>query len=283
MVTSGFARSVYLPEGTWLDFWESRTFAGGGDVIVQPPAWGLPLFIRGGSIIPMRLNEGLEVGGGGSGRTLLVFNVDARAAGRALVFEGSSAITARYERKGSRVEIQVDECPDPYGLRVRCGDPLRMTLPRGETLRRVSGRESFAGERAAWCYEFAEQHVLAKFTDGRERSVVLEGAGQPIEFAGWSARDQVRASAASVRLSVATRGLPAGARARLEYGIAGRKLSLTAEGKPTGGGTFEFRVPVPAEAATSPTPTDLRYRAVLVTDRGELPSAERIVRIVPRG
>jgi alpha-D-xyloside xylohydrolase len=48
-------RSVYLPAGTWYDFWTgtSATYASGTNVTAQAPLNHIPLYIRAGSIVPM--------------------------------------------------------------------------------------------------------------------------------------------------------------------------------------------------------------------------------------
>ena len=46
---------VYLPDdNTWYDMYDDRAFAGKQELIVDAPLEKLPLFIRGGSIIPMQ-------------------------------------------------------------------------------------------------------------------------------------------------------------------------------------------------------------------------------------
>jgi alpha-glucosidase len=44
--------SVYLPEGRWFDFWSDRAYDGGQSIIVRAPLDRIPLFVRGGAIIP---------------------------------------------------------------------------------------------------------------------------------------------------------------------------------------------------------------------------------------
>src|SRR5262249_17891777 len=44
---------VYLPRGAWHDFWTGGAFAGGRAVSVPAPLDRLPLFVRGGAIIPL--------------------------------------------------------------------------------------------------------------------------------------------------------------------------------------------------------------------------------------
>lgn len=45
-------RDVYLPRGRWYDFWTDRVIAGGNLFHVDAPLDRLPLYVRGGSIVP---------------------------------------------------------------------------------------------------------------------------------------------------------------------------------------------------------------------------------------
>ncbi|HEY3992791.1 MAG TPA: TIM-barrel domain-containing protein, partial [Ktedonobacteraceae bacterium] len=51
-VESATSRPVYLPEGTWIHYWNSTPFAGGQTHEVEAPLEQWPLFIRGNSILP---------------------------------------------------------------------------------------------------------------------------------------------------------------------------------------------------------------------------------------
>ncbi|MGE5676263.1 MAG: TIM-barrel domain-containing protein [Mycobacterium leprae] len=46
-------RQVYLPAGTWYDFWTGAVLTGGRTVTVAAPLQRLPLFVRGGSVLPL--------------------------------------------------------------------------------------------------------------------------------------------------------------------------------------------------------------------------------------
>ena len=46
------ARAVYLPAGTWWDFWTDEAHAGGRHVLAHAPLERLPLYVRGGAVIP---------------------------------------------------------------------------------------------------------------------------------------------------------------------------------------------------------------------------------------
>ncbi len=47
------SRTVYLPAGTWYDFWTGVGKEGGGSSSVGAPLGSMPLFVRAGSIVPM--------------------------------------------------------------------------------------------------------------------------------------------------------------------------------------------------------------------------------------
>ena len=47
------AREVYLPQGTWYDFWTGEKWQGGHRIVVDAPLDKLPVFIRAGSALPM--------------------------------------------------------------------------------------------------------------------------------------------------------------------------------------------------------------------------------------
>jgi alpha-glucosidase len=46
-------RAVYLPHGTWYDFWTDELFIGPAHIEVAAPLERLPLFVRAGSVVPM--------------------------------------------------------------------------------------------------------------------------------------------------------------------------------------------------------------------------------------
>lgn len=45
---------VYLPEGTWYDFFSGKKYDGKQEIMVECPNHKLPVFAKGGSFIPMR-------------------------------------------------------------------------------------------------------------------------------------------------------------------------------------------------------------------------------------
>lgn len=53
MYRSGQHRPVYLPEGTWIDYWTGRTLTGGRVLEADALLDRIPLFVRAGAILPL--------------------------------------------------------------------------------------------------------------------------------------------------------------------------------------------------------------------------------------
>lgn len=57
METGAHSRYVYLPAGTWFDYWSGEKIAGDRRVLVDAPLYarhGLPIFVKEGALIPSR-------------------------------------------------------------------------------------------------------------------------------------------------------------------------------------------------------------------------------------
>ena len=52
VIEPGGKREVYLPEGPWFDYWTGEFFEGPGNLRLEVPLDRLPIYVRGGAIIP---------------------------------------------------------------------------------------------------------------------------------------------------------------------------------------------------------------------------------------
>lgn len=56
MVEKGASsRTLTLPAGNWLDFWTEFAYSGGKEISIQSDLTHIPLFVKSGSIIPMKI------------------------------------------------------------------------------------------------------------------------------------------------------------------------------------------------------------------------------------
>lgn len=51
------ARAVYLPKGVWFDYYTGKRYSGGRYVLAEAPLDRIPLFARGGAVIPVSVGK----------------------------------------------------------------------------------------------------------------------------------------------------------------------------------------------------------------------------------
>jgi alpha-D-xyloside xylohydrolase len=87
------SRRVYLPGGRWYDFWTGKTLNGGRSIDAAAPLERLPLFVRGGSIVP--LGPGMEWTREKSSDTMEI-----------RVYRGASGTFTLYEDEGDNYDYE---------------------------------------------------------------------------------------------------------------------------------------------------------------------------------
>lgn len=53
VLDEGTSRSVYLPAGEWVDLWSDEVLAGGRFADIAAPLERIPVFVRGGAVVPL--------------------------------------------------------------------------------------------------------------------------------------------------------------------------------------------------------------------------------------
>ncbi len=130
-VTSRDGRlSVYLPAGTWIDYWTKTPVEGGRWINMQAPLEVLPLWVKAGSIIPMGPAMDYVDQKPCDPLTLELYAPEAE--GCYTIFdEDRPAISVRYERRHDRLQVQVDPAPGDVEL-VLYGFPARSARANGQ-------------------------------------------------------------------------------------------------------------------------------------------------------
>ena len=58
IVHGATSKRVYLPDGTWIDYWSGAQYNGGRVVTVAAPIDRIPIFVRGGALLPTLADPG---------------------------------------------------------------------------------------------------------------------------------------------------------------------------------------------------------------------------------
>lgn len=152
MLITVFTDKVYLPEGTWFDFWTNKKVESKGESIpaeFDKTQYGGPVYIREGAIIPFQhvANHACE-------RPLdtLVLNVWPAAKGEYTFWEDDGHTYAHeqgaiaktrfsYEKKRRRLDITVDPVEGSYeGMHASRVYEMKLTLKKVPRRVRVNGK-----------------------------------------------------------------------------------------------------------------------------------------------
>ncbi|MFF5204371.1 NPCBM/NEW2 domain-containing protein [Streptosporangium sp. NPDC000396] len=198
--TTGEVRDgIYLPKGTWVDYWTGRTYEGPVTVNgYHAPLDRLPLFVRGGAIVPMwkdGINNHADVKSGdpitldvypkgnstfelyeddgttrqyAQGRSATQkFTVTAPEQGRGDVVVTIGTLTGQYEGKATA---------RPYELVVH-GDKKPGGVFAGGRKAAEVGKDAYAGGAIGWYHEDGVTRIrTATVPTGEEIAVKLAGA-----------------------------------------------------------------------------------------------------------
>jgi hypothetical protein len=134
-------RNLYLPKGSWVDYWTGEIMEGGRQVEAQAPLERIPIFVKAGSIIPMLNPEtetlaqdlaGTKYRTIGNSLVWRLFGSNSRAGEKFFLYDGTQASV---DRKGG--QIRVDEAQSPV---IRSYEVVLPTA-KAPTLVEVSGKQ----------------------------------------------------------------------------------------------------------------------------------------------
>lgn len=171
------ARAVYLPAGSWYDFWSDGLLAGGRWLPAYPaPQENIPVFVRAGAVLPLALDPsyGLSEPIRDEPRLTLRFYPDARgeAAGEMESDAGRVAAFLLTARNGTRT-IRVAPTRDTVTLWI----PGFSSAPRsvrvlGRALR-PSANWAALDRSPGWLWDPRFQRVLVRLPPGPGRTVTI--------------------------------------------------------------------------------------------------------------
>jgi alpha-D-xyloside xylohydrolase len=100
------SRSVYLPSGTWYDFWTGAALEGGRDLEAPAPYDAMPVHVRAGSIVPFGPELQWTTEKAADPVTLYVY---AGADGRFTLYEDDGLSYAYEKGASSRIPLRWDD------------------------------------------------------------------------------------------------------------------------------------------------------------------------------
>jgi len=121
------SRHVYLPAGTWYDFWTGRLYHA-GDMQASAPLETVPLFVRGGSILPM--GPEMNYVGEKTGPLSLTIYPDAQGRSRLSLYEDDGLSQAYLKGGFRRTDVSYQSTPSQSEIEIGAAQGTYQPSPR---------------------------------------------------------------------------------------------------------------------------------------------------------
>ncbi|MEW6040665.1 MAG: glycoside hydrolase family 31 protein, partial [Elusimicrobiota bacterium] len=167
-------REVYLPEGNWIDFWESASFSGKQKIIYKAGLDRIPLFVKAGSIIPLSAKSGFFSDLANDDTIFAIY-----PAGESVKFGEIKCV-----RKGDKIMLETGN-DKTYFFCLYTGKPREVLDAAGKVFTEYKSKNEFKNAPSGWWYADERQmlFIRAQFSPGGR--VIVNGTEEPVQFSGW--------------------------------------------------------------------------------------------------
>jgi alpha-glucosidase (family GH31 glycosyl hydrolase) len=159
-------RSVYLPEGTWFNYWTGEKYGGKSYHHVVAPLDTIPLFVKAGSIIPMQPEMAYS---GEKPVNVITLDVFPYGESKYELYEDDN-LSAAY-KKGDFALTTINASLKPTGFTLKVNKPAGNFKP---------GKHKYLA-KVHWQGQTAPKTVKENGTTVKQ----LQNAGQSDQSAGW--------------------------------------------------------------------------------------------------
>ena len=262
----GTQRRVYIPQGVWMDIADGTCHEGPVWVEAQAPLDHLPIYMREGAIIPMKLDPQLNVAAPMKDRYVKAIEAlpPFKTGTQYSVWRRKGAVTnlsCSRRKKDVILRAWGDDLPAGTLLRFEVGPPEKLTVD-GKKLTQLSPAEVAAGEKPGYCYRKSEQVCFVSPGEDWREVTLTEEHGQ-LQFEEWEAPTRIPANARRARIEVTLREMKQGAVPVLSYAYLGS--GGTVLGKRTADARWRFDAPLELSAEQE----KLIWRVEAVAKTGE--------------
>lgn len=139
-------RSLYLPEGTWFDYWTNDRYEGPTSVDYEAPLDRIPIFVREDSLLPTSPERDYV---GSDSFSTLVIDGYVEDSAEFTVHDVDGSVDVRCERRGSETVVRTSGTTKNFRIRFNGIDAVRAVTVDGTEIPKRED-EPDDGERAWW-------------------------------------------------------------------------------------------------------------------------------------
>ncbi len=114
VVNENHSRSISFPAGKWIDLWSGKALSGSTTIQYNAPIETIPVFMKEGSVIPVRLNSNLKFGESMTGNQVNALMVTAPKDKEkiSLVNDQNKAASVSMQENANSFSVQMNNLPE---------------------------------------------------------------------------------------------------------------------------------------------------------------------------
>ncbi len=143
-------RTVYLPEGTWFDYWTGERLQGPATLHIQPPLDLLPLYIRGDSIIPMGPDMKYV---GEKPFDPITLDIWLVSEAECTVYDDDEMVTCRAKRNQNEITLELSASNKSFVAKLNDADCPTEVVHNGVVLPRFSSQPELQKSARGWYFD----------------------------------------------------------------------------------------------------------------------------------
>ncbi len=166
-------REVYLPEGTWIDYWDNKNILDGNqNYLVEAPIDRIPIFIRSGAIIPLNIIDGETEFGSKIVSDKFVIALHPEGGETSFnYYDGDSEVVITLKESAAGVEIDTTGIDKPVILKLITHKTQSISY-NGEEIDRLMTPSEFLDAEAGWSWIPKAKTYWIKFPKGGKITTV---------------------------------------------------------------------------------------------------------------
>jgi alpha-D-xyloside xylohydrolase len=143
-------RSIYLPQGSWFDYWSGERLDGPLTVTVEPDLETLPIYVRADSILPMGPDMAYI---GEKPLDPLTLDVWVRASAETRIYRDEETWHCSARKTGDRMELQIKATPRACVVRLHGVPPPRQVEVNSAAIPRLESAAELQETEQGWTIE----------------------------------------------------------------------------------------------------------------------------------
>ncbi len=163
IVTFSDTRKIYLPQGQWIDFWTRKQYEGRQFIEYTAPLNQIPVFVNSSTILPLQLNDTMQVGGifpqEKKDNLLLTFRLFDGPDSK-FEFYGKTNVTVEKTHKNNQLLCNVNQIKENFGIIADDIKPESITI-NGQPLKSLN-QNDFVSAQQGWLYDSHNQQTFIK-------------------------------------------------------------------------------------------------------------------------